>query len=126
MPTEAATHDVVVIGGGPGGYAAALYGASCGLDVALIEQDKVGGTCLHRGCIPAKEFLETAAVWRTVGDAQSFGVETGEASIDFSVSQRRKAEVVDLLFTMAKVKDKKVSKAVLMADDEMPEGYGEG
>ena len=98
MPTEAATHDVVVIGGGPGGYAAALYGASCGLDVALIEQDKVGGTCLHRGCIPAKEFLETAAVWRTVGDAQSFGVETGEASIDFSVSQRRKAEVVDLLF----------------------------
>ena len=50
-----------IIGGGPGGYAAALYGASAGLDIAMIEKDKVGGTCLHRGCIPAKELLETAA-----------------------------------------------------------------
>lgn len=98
MPTEAGAHDVVVIGGGPGGYAAALYGASCGLDVALIEQDKVGGTCLHRGCIPAKEFLETAAVWRTVGAADSFGIASSEATIDFAVSQRRKSEVVELLF----------------------------
>ena len=52
--------DVVVIGGGPAGYGAALYGASAGLGVALVEFDKVGGTCLHRGCIPAKELLETA------------------------------------------------------------------
>ncbi len=54
--------DIVVIGGGPGGYATALYGAAAGLSVAIVERDKVGGTCLHRGCIPAKEFLETAAV----------------------------------------------------------------
>ena len=53
--------DIVVIGGGPGGYATALYGAAAGLSVAIVERDKVGGTCLHRGCIPAKEFLETAA-----------------------------------------------------------------
>ena len=51
-------YDIVIIGGGPGGYATALYGASAGLRIALIEKDKVGGTCLHRGCIPAKELLE--------------------------------------------------------------------
>ena len=59
----AESFDLVIIGGGPGGYAAALYGASAGLTVAMIEKDKVGGTCLHRGCIPAKEFLETAATF---------------------------------------------------------------
>ena len=66
--------DVVVIGGGPAGYAAALYGASAGLNIALVEKDKIGGTCLHRGCIPAKEYLETATVFRTVGHAKDFGV----------------------------------------------------
>ena len=64
--------DVVVIGGGPGGYAAALYGASAGLRIALIEKNKVGGTCLHVGCIPAKELLETAAVYRHVTGAKEF------------------------------------------------------
>src|SRR5580704_19308811 len=58
--------DVVIIGAGPGGYATALYGAAAGLSMAMVELDKVGGTCLHRGCVPAKEFLETAAVYRTV------------------------------------------------------------
>ena len=49
--------DLVILGGGSGGYAAALRGAQLGLSVALIEQDKVGGTCLHRGCIPTKALL---------------------------------------------------------------------
>ena len=62
-------YDVVIIGGGPGGYAAALYGASAGLRIAIVEVTKVGGTCLHRGCVPAKEFLESAAVYRTVRGA---------------------------------------------------------
>ncbi len=87
-----------MIGGGPGGYATALYGASAGLSVAVIERDKVGGTCLHRGCIPAKEFLETAAVRRAVSSAAEYGVEAGEPKIDFAVSQRRKQQVVDQLF----------------------------
>ncbi len=90
--------DVVVIGGGPGGYATALYGAAAGLSVAIVERDKVGGTCLHRGCIPAKEFLETASVRRTIGHSRDFGLEVAGVSLDFSVSQDRKNSVVDKLF----------------------------
>lgn len=89
--------DVVVIGGGPGGYAAALYGAAAGLKVAVVEKDKLGGTCLNRGCIPAKEYLETAQVYRTVAHSASFGISAGEPTIDFGVAQARKQKVVDQL-----------------------------
>ena len=86
--------DLVVIGGGPGGYAAALYAASAGLQVALIEKDALGGTCLNRGCIPAKAFLETAAVKRHVDHSEDFGIGSGESSVDFAVTQRRKQKIV--------------------------------
>ena len=91
------SHDVIVVGGGPGGYAAALYGASSGLDVAVVEQSKVGGTCLHVGCIPAKELLETAAVYRTVAGSAEFGVGAGEPSLDWSAVLGRKQRVIDQL-----------------------------
>jgi len=90
--------DLVIIGGGPGGYAAALYGASAGLRIAMVEKDKVGGTCLHRGCIPAKEFLETAAVHRHVSGAKEFGINVDQPTIDFGVSQARKQKIVDGLW----------------------------
>ncbi len=90
--------DVVVVGGGPGGYATALYAAAAGLSVSIVERDKVGGTCLHRGCIPAKEFLETAAVRRTIADSREFGIDVKDVSVDFSRSQDRKNGVVDKLF----------------------------
>ncbi len=90
--------DLVVIGGGPGGYAAALYGAAAGLSVAVVEREKVGGTCLHRGCIPAKQFLETATVFRTVAEAGEFGVEANVPTVDFATSQTRKQKVVDQLW----------------------------
>ena len=87
--------DLVVIGGGPAGYAAALYAGGAGLTVGLVERDRIGGTCLHRGCIPAKELLETAAVHRTVSEAAEFGVITSAPTLDFSVTQARKQRIID-------------------------------
>jgi len=87
--------DLVVVGGGPGGYAAAFYGASAGLNVALIEKDTLGGTCLNRGCIPAKAFLETAAARRHAEHAGDFGISVTLGPIDFSVAQARKQKIVD-------------------------------
>jgi len=98
VTTTGTQFDVVVIGGGPGGYATALYGAAAGLSVAIVERDKVGGTCLHRGCVPAKEFLETAAVYRTVKGSAEFGIGAADPTIDFAVSQSRKNAVVERLF----------------------------
>jgi dihydrolipoamide dehydrogenase len=97
VSTVAERFDVVVLGGGPGGYAAALYGAAAGLRIAMIEEARVGGTCLHRGCIPAKELLQTAEVLRTVRTAKEFGVDAGQPTLDLPASQARKQRVVDQL-----------------------------
>lgn len=103
--------DLVVIGGGPGGYAAAFYAASAGLSVGLVERDLIGGTCLNRGCIPAKAFLETAAVRRQVKHASDFGVNASFSSLDFSVAQRRKQGIVETLQKglLSLVRSKKVA-----------------
>ena len=87
--------DLVVIGGGPGGYGAALYATSAGLNVALVEKGSIGGTCLNRGCIPAKAYLETAAVQRHVAHAAEFGIESSAPVVNFSVAQARKQKIVD-------------------------------
>ena len=87
--------DLVVIGGGPGGYGAALYATSAGLNVALVEMADIGGTCLNRGCIPAKSFLETAAVHRHVAHAAEFGIESSAPVVNFATAQARKQKIVD-------------------------------
>ncbi len=89
--------DVVVIGGGPGGYAAALYGASAGLKIAIVEKSKLGGTCLNVGCIPAKELLETATVKRTIDHASMFGIQAEITGLDWATTLNRKQSVVDQL-----------------------------
>ena len=103
--------DLVVVGGGPGGYASAFYGASAGLNVALIEKDTLGGTCLNRGCIPAKAFLETAAARRHVQHAGDFGVSATLGETDFAIAQARKQKIVDGLVKglTGLVKSKKVT-----------------
>ena len=88
-------YDAVVIGGGPGGYGAALYAHNFGLSVALVEKDAVGGTCLLRGCIPAKSWLQSAEVYTTVRSAREFGVVTGETSFDWPTALARKDRIVN-------------------------------
>ena len=79
-----ANFDLVVLGGGSGGYAAALRGAQLGLTVALIEKDKVGGTCLHRGCIPTKALLHAGEVADSARESSHFGVNATFNSIDMA------------------------------------------
>jgi len=90
-------HDVAIIGGGPGGYAAALYAHNFGLSVALIERELVGGTCLHRGCIPAKSWLQTAEVFSEVARAAEFGVMTSAPTLDWGAALARKNGIVSRL-----------------------------
>ncbi len=90
-------HDLVIIGGGPGGYAAALYAHNFGLSVALVERDLVGGTCLHRGCVPAKAWLETAERFVSVAEAGEFGVVAAPPGLDWVRARERKDRVVGQL-----------------------------
>ncbi|STY43146.1 Dihydrolipoyl dehydrogenase 3 [Listeria grayi] len=96
MATE---YDVVILGGGTGGYVAAIRAAKLGKKVAVVEKDKLGGTCLHRGCIPTKALLRSAEVLQTVKNAGDFGIELGTQAVgvNFIQAQLRKQKVVEQL-----------------------------
>lgn len=87
--------DVAVIGGGPGGYPAAIKAAQNGKSVALIEAKELGGTCLNRGCIPSKTLIASAEVLHKIQEAEDFGIAVGNVSFDYSKMVDRKDEVVD-------------------------------
>ncbi len=91
-------YDMVILGAGSGGYAAALRGAQLGLKVALIEADKVGGTCLHRGCVPTKAILHSAETARTVREAAAVGVRAAFEGIDMPAVQKYKNGVVARMY----------------------------
>ena len=94
---DVSNFDLVVLGGGSGGYAAALRGAQLGLSVALIEADKLGGTCLHRGCIPTKALLHAGEIADGARDASHFGVNATFNSIDMTGVNAYKDGVVSKL-----------------------------
>ncbi|MHB1629532.1 MAG: dihydrolipoyl dehydrogenase [Bacilli bacterium] len=93
----AETFDVVILGGGTGGYVAAIRGAQLGLRVAVVEREKLGGTCLHRGCIPSKALLRSAEVYATAKEGSAFGVMTEGLAFDLGRAMERKGKIVEQL-----------------------------
>ncbi len=96
--TEPQTYDIAIIGGGPGGYVAAIRAAQLGARVALIEKERVGGMCLNWGCIPTKALAHQAELYSEVRRAAEFGIQIGgQISVDFGRMMARKDEVVETL-----------------------------
>ncbi len=88
-------YDIAFLGGGTGGYVAAIRAGQLGMRVAVVEKDLVGGTCIHRGCIPAKALLKSASVATEVKKAEVFGVNPGEVTLDYAQAMKRARDVVD-------------------------------
>jgi len=91
------SYEIVVIGGGPGGYVSALHAAELGKKTALIEADFLGGTCLNRGCIPSKTYLKHSEVIEQIEKARDWGIETGALTFSFDKMKKRKDEVIERL-----------------------------
>jgi dihydrolipoamide dehydrogenase len=98
LPEGNSTFDLVIIGGGPGGYVAAIKAAQLGVKTALIEKDTVGGTCLHKGCIPTKVLLYSADLYLKFLKANEFGITFDKLGINYPQFHRRKEAVVKRLF----------------------------
>src|SRR5690625_2201677 len=91
-------YDLVILGGGMGGYVAAIRAKQLGLSVALVEEKQIGGTCLHKGCIPTKALLKSASIYQTVLTSRQFGIESAEPTLHFPEIQARKEKVVNQLY----------------------------
>ncbi|WP_018660597.1 dihydrolipoyl dehydrogenase [Heyndrickxia acidiproducens] len=91
-------YDAVILGGGTGGYVAAIRASQLGLKTAIVEKDKLGGTCLHKGCIPSKALLRSAEVYKTIQNGAEFGIRVSGAELDFARIQARKTAIVGQLY----------------------------
>ncbi|KMK77010.1 dihydrolipoyl dehydrogenase [Alkalihalobacillus pseudalcaliphilus] len=90
-------YDLVILGGGTGGYVAAIKAAQYGQKVAIVEQGKLGGTCLHKGCIPSKALLRSAEVYAQAKEANEFGIQLEGIGFDFNKVQERKNRIIEQL-----------------------------
>lgn len=110
-------YDIIIIGGGPGGYTAALRAASLGLMTALIEKDRIGGTCVNKGCIPTKALLHASSIFSTLQNCDDFGVSADFISFDFKKMQDYKKRSV-------KAYRKEVTESLKAAGIDLLEGTG--
>jgi len=92
-------YDLIIIGAGPGGYTAAIRAASLGISVALVERDRVGGTCLNRGCIPTKALMHASHLYNEIAKCEELGISVGQATYDIEKMYSRKDDVVAKLRT---------------------------
>lgn len=90
-------YDLVILGGGTGGYVAAVRATQLGLKTAIVEKERLGGTCLHKGCIPSKALLRSAEVFATTNRSEEFGIETSGVTLNFTKVQERKTKIIDQL-----------------------------
>jgi dihydrolipoamide dehydrogenase len=131
MPSN--SYDLVILGGGTGGYSAALRGAGLGLTVALVEKDKVGGTCLHRGCIPTKALLHAGELADGVREAaERWGIKAAIESIDYSATVANREDVVTKNFKGLESHLKKLKVEIISATGRVTgprqvdvEGFGQ-
>ena len=91
-------YDLLIIGAGPGGYVAAIKGAQLGLSVGLVERDKVGGACLHKGCIPTKALIQSTHLYELIKRSREYGIATEGVRADFGEFHKRKRLIVNKLF----------------------------
>ncbi|WP_010274020.1 dihydrolipoyl dehydrogenase [Paenibacillus senegalensis] len=92
------SYDIVVLGGGIGGYSAAIRAAQFGKSVAIVERDKLGGTCLHRGCIPSKALLKSAELYARLKEGDTYGITVGEVGLNYEKVLARKNDIVEQLY----------------------------
>lgn len=90
-------YDLVVIGGGPGGYVGAIRAAQLGMKVALVEKENVGGVCLHKGCIPTKSMLHSASLYHQMQESQNYGIHAEKVELDLSLVHSYKNRTIDRL-----------------------------
>ena len=114
MPLSA---DICILGGGQGGYVAALRASALGATVILVESATVGGVCLARGCIPTKALLRSAEIFQLCGSASSFGINVGKVEADYAAIAKRKDRIVGQLI-------RGVQGLLKAADVTVVEGWG--